>query len=720
MAPTFSSIKLKIPRRWLIQMLIIALAATGLFLALQRWDPPPLQVLRMKQLDLFQNLKPREKKKFPVVIVNIDDQSLTALGQWPWPRTQLAQLVQILMADGAAVVGFDIIFAEEDRLSPNMIARDLKGVDNTFLNMLKNLPSNDQVFARTIKKSRVVLGQALIADNLPDTISKEARKTGLAAKGGDPKPYIYRLGGLVRNIPVLEKSASGIGATTIIPEFDQIVRRIPLLWRAGDQLYPSLGVEMLRVATGQRAIVTKVNKYGLESVVVAGVEIPTDENGMSWIRYNDPDPARYVSIKDVFSGAFSPGRFRGHLVLVGASAAGFHDVKETPVHHAMPGVEVHAQWLETVLSKSFLKRPNYILGAEYLLTAAFCIVLALALPLLGPLAGFVIGVTGMGGVGYASWYLFAEKGVLLGVTYPILAGFLLYQTLVLMNYFRSEAHRREVRQAFSHYLAPELVSEISADPSKLKLSGEVRELTFLFTDLANFTSLVEKSDPDMVVNLLNEYLDGTCKIVMDHGGTIDKIVGDAIHVMFGAPSKMEDHAARAVVCALELDAFCKEFEKRKNAEGIPFGITRTGINTGQVVVGNFGGASRFDYTAHGDAINSAARMESVNKHLGTRMCVAGSTASMSPDVRFRPVASLVLKGKSVGIEAFEPITEEEWNSPRVKDYIAAFELIKREDPGMTAAFEDLSRKYPDDPLVKFQLKRFSAGETGVTAVMTEK
>ena len=720
MALTLPHIKLKIPRRWVFQMLIVASAATVLFLALQRWDPPPLQVLRMKQLDLFQNLKPREKKKLPVVIVDIDDQSLAALGQWPWPRTQLAQLVQILMADGAAVIGFDMIFAEKDRLSPNMVANDLKGVDDKFLTILKNLPSNDQVFAETIMKSRVVLGQALIPDNLPNTISKEARKTGLAAKGGDPKPYIFRLGGLVRNIPVLEKSAPGIGATTIIPEYDQIVRRIPLLWQAGNQLYPSLGIEMLRVATGQQAIVTKTNKYGLESVVVAGIEIPTDENGMSWISYNAPDPARYVSIKDVFNGKVPAGRFRGHLVLIGASAAGFHDIKETPVHHAMPGVEVHAQWLETVLSKSFLKRPNYILGAEYLLTAAFCIILALALPLVAPLTGFIIGFAGVVVVGSLSWYLFSEMGILLGVTYPALAGLLLYQGLVLMNYFRSEAHRREVRQAFSHYLAPELVSEISADPSKLKLNGEVKVLTFLFTDLAGFTKLVENGDPDVIVNLLNEYLDGTCKIVMEHGGTIDKIVGDAIHAMFGAPTMQENHAARAVACAMELDAFCKEFEKRKRAEGIPFGVTRIGINTGQVVVGNFGGANRFDYTAHGDAINSAARMESINKHLGTRVCVAGITASQSPGVHFRPVAALVLVGKSESVEAFEPLTDEEWNSPQVKDYITAYELIKREDPGMIPAFEDLSKKYPDDPLVKFHLKRFMTGETGETAMMTEK
>ncbi len=293
-------------------------------------------------------------------------------------------------------------------------------------------------------------------------------------------------------------------------------------------------------------------------------------------------------------------------------------------------------------------------------------------------------------------------------------------TLILMNYFREETQKREVRHAFSHYLSPELVNQIAADPSKLKLSGELRELTFMFTDLASFTSLVEKSDPDVIVKLLNEYLDGTCTIVMKHGGTIDKIVGDAIHAMFGAPNEQPDHAARAVACALELDAFCKVFEKAKQAEGIPFGITRIGINTGKVVVGNFGGASRFDYTAHGDAINSAARMESVNKHLGTRICIAGSSASQAPDVRFRPVAALVLKGKTEGVEAFEPVTEEEWNSPRVKDYIAAFEKMEAGAAGIQNMFEDLKEKYPDDPLVDFHLKRFAAGEMGVIAVMADK
>jgi adenylate cyclase len=712
--------KLKITKRWLGRIVLVGLVATGVLLALQSWDPVPLQVLRMRQLDVFQQIKPRGKKKIPVTIVDIDDQSLTEIGQWPWPRTQLGQLVQKLMASGAVVVGFDILFPESDRLSPGEFAKTLKGVDKDVIRILKMIPSNDIAFARVLERSRVVLGQAAIPEEMPETATKEARKTAFGSKGGDPKPFVYALGGLVRNRPELEKAAKGIGTTTIFPESDGIVRRLPLLWRVGDQIYPSLGMEMLRVATGQKIIVSKLGDNGLESVVVAGVEIPTDENGRSWIYYNHHDAGRFLPAADVLLDRTPKDRLKGHLVLVGSSAAGLHDTRQTPLNQEMPGVEIQAQWLETVLTQSFLQRPNYILGAEYLITAAFCLILTLTFPLVGAIVGSIIWLSGGTGAIALAWYFFDSQGILLSITYPIIVGFLLYSVLVLMNYLREEKQRREVQNAFSHFLSPELVSQIADDPSKLKLSGETRELTFLFTDLASFTSLVESIEPDLVVSLLNDYLDVTCRIVMEHGGTIDKIVGDAIHAMFGAPSEQQDHASRAVACALELDAFCRIYEKEKQNEGIPFGITRIGINTGTVVVGNFGGSTRFDYTAHGDAINSAARMESVNKHLGTRICVSGSTANQCTNVRFRPVGGLILKGKTEAVQAFEPVSDEEWNSPRVKAYLEAFQMMKDEVSCAQGTFTKLKTEYPDDPLVKFHLKRFSAGDSGATVRMEEK
>jgi class 3 adenylate cyclase len=270
------------------------------------------------------------------------------------------------------------------------------------------------------------------------------------------------------------------------------------------------------------------------------------------------------------------------------------------------------------------------------------------------------------------------------------------------------------------YFSPNLVRRLVDNPNLLHLGGERRELSFVFTDLTGFTSLVEKQEPDVVVPLLNEYLDAMVSIVFKHDGTVDKFVGDAIHVIFGAPIHQLDHAARAVACALEMDAFAHAFAGRKREAGIPLGETRIGINTGTVVVGNFGGDSMFDYTAHGDAINTAARLESLNKHLGTRIAVSASVVEQIPDFAGRPAGTFILQGKSGELEVFEPLSPEEADSSRVKAYVEAYRMLEGEHAGAGAAFERLANSPHPDPLADFHLHRIRSGESGTTVRMTEK
>ena len=272
----------------------------------------------------------------------------------------------------------------------------------------------------------------------------------------------------------------------------------------------------------------------------------------------------------------------------------------------------------------------------------------------------------------------------------------------------------------SRYFSPNLVSRLVANPKLLHLGGERRELSFVFTDLAGFTSLVERHEPHVVVPLLNDYLEGMVKIAFQHDGTIDKVVGDAVHVIFGAPVTQSDHAARAVACALDMDDFAHAFAQRKRTAGIPLGQTRIGVNTGIVVVGNFGGDTMFDYTAHGDAINTAARLESLNKHLGTRVVVSGAVARQIPDFIGRPVANIVLDGKADAIAVLEPLTKSRAESKNTKDYMAAYDLLERGDPGAQAAFEALAQLPECDPLAAFHLERLRAGESGTTIVMKSK
>ena len=277
-----------------------------------------------------------------------------------------------------------------------------------------------------------------------------------------------------------------------------------------------------------------------------------------------------------------------------------------------------------------------------------------------------------------------------------------------------------IRRAFARFLSPAVVDELASDPSKLSLGGERVEVTCLFTDLEGFTTLIESHEPARALPVLNRYLDGLCRITLEHGGTIDKIVGDALHAFFGAPVKQPDHPNMALKCALALDAYAEAFRSEGEAEALELGVTRIGVHTGLAVVGNFGGDTFFDYTAHGDSVNTTARVESVNKHLGTRICVTETTASRCPDASFRPAGNLVFKGKSQGVECFHPVTPDDTDAASMQSYGEAFALMRDGDPAAPEVFRKLAEKNPDDPLVTFHARRLAAGEIGAGVVFDNK
>lgn len=280
---------------------------------------------------------------------------------------------------------------------------------------------------------------------------------------------------------------------------------------------------------------------------------------------------------------------------------------------------------------------------------------------------------------------------------------------------------KRVRSAFGQYLAPAVIEELLANPDKLKLGGEKRELTAMFTDIEGFTTLTEGVDPERLVSLLHEYFDMACGIVLRHGGTIDKIVGDALHVIFNAPVQIEDHAARAVDCALELSRCARELTIRQRERGLALGLTRIGINTGACVVGNFGGSARFDYTAHGDAINTAARLEGANKHLGTSICISESTvAQCGAELRFRPIGRLLLKGKKETVAVFEPVAGASRESAADQAYLEAYAALVERRPDAAARLRELSTRFPEDPLIRLHARRLAEGATGVEVVLEGK
>src|SRR5271156_2433102 len=430
-------------------------------------DPRPLQELRLRTFDLFQVLRPREQTARPVAIVDIDEASLKEIGQWPWPRTLVADLITRLKEQGALVIGFDIIFAEPDRMSPAVAAESFRGLDDETRAKLGGLPSNDEVLADAIKHARVVVVQTGSPTPQPRSDAEMALQTGFAFKGPDPTPFLVTFPGLLRNVLPIEEAAAGRGLFSINPETDGIIRRVPVIMEAQGMLVPSLAMEMLRVVSQASAVLVRVNEAGVQSVAVPGLEVPTDRNGQLWVHFNKHDPSRYVSAKDVLQGRVPPDRLRGRLGLICTSATGLLDIKTTPLDPVIPGVEVHAQILESVLTKSILLNPNYAIGAELVIAVLLGIGVIITAPMLSPAINVVLGALLIAGLTGFSLYLFAEHNLLIDFTYPLISSWLIYLVLTFVNYFREQQQRQQIRSAFGYYLSPHMVEQLARSPEKL-------------------------------------------------------------------------------------------------------------------------------------------------------------------------------------------------------------------------------------------------------------
>ena len=707
--------------------LVVPFTVLAIALVLHVRAPGFVENLRFRVFDTYQRLSPRPPAGAPVVVVDIDDASLRRVGQWPWPRTRIAELIDGLHDAGAAVIGLDVLLSEPDFTSPeNVIPRwkTTPGAAVRIREAVAGLPSHDEILADAVRRAPVVTGFALTGKPNP---ARPPRPYHIEIVGPNPLPVLPEFAGTVPNLPHIDAGALGVGGFNFLPAVDGVLRRIPLLVRIGNDISPSFSAEMLRVLLRADGYEIRVDPAGIEGalpaireVAVGGLVIPTDAAGRMWLHFTRPESVHPLPAWQVLAGDTDLERLAGQAVAVGTSAAGLKDLRATPLDLAAAGVTVHATAVEQMLLGQFLERPAWVEPVEFIYTVLLGLTLILLLRQLKALGCAALGALAVTVAVGASWYAYTEHRLLVDPILPSLAALLVYLVGSLISFARTEAERRQVRTAFAHYLAPTVVQQLVDHPEALRLGGERRETTFLFTDLAGFTSLAEGLEPDVLVRLLNEYLDGTCRIVLHHGGTIDKIVGDALHVMFNAPSDQPDHAERAIRCALELDGFCRDYAARQRTLGIDLGDTRIGVNTGETVVGNFGGATRFDYTAHGDAINTAARLEGVNKYFGTRICVSETTLAHCPWPHHRPIGRLVLKGKSEGLGTFELLDDARAEAPEIEEYMRAWRLLEAENPAAVAAFARLAERYPADGLIAFQATRLKTGMSGPVIRLTGK
>jgi adenylate cyclase len=648
----------------------IGLALLTALLALFAADPVPVEILRLKLFDLYQTIAPRDVADRPVTIVNVDERSLAEIGQWPWPRTLLADIVKRLFELGAAVVAFDIVFPENDRMNPATAAASYHGLDPETRQRLLKLPSNDQVFADALRGRPVVLGRVGYGEERSRTDNVPLRTTLVAKRvvdAPDAAAIVVRVPALIRNVPVIEAAGAGHGFISMLPEPDGIVRRVPMVLAHEGELYPSLSAEILRLAVGRPTLVADVDKGGLTGLnITRDLRIPTDGQGRVWPYFSHGDPIKYVSARDVLFGTVDAEAIRGKLIIIGSTAFGLHDIRATPIDRALPGVEVHAQVIENAVTGAFLRRPHYMIGAEMTLLLVGGMLMIWLVPAVGArwslLLFAVLAGIGVGG----TWYLFTEEHILFDVGYSLLAALVIYTFLTYAGYASEQSSRRRVREAFAHYLAPAMVEKLAEDPSHLRLGGETRPMSILFCDIRGFTTISEtfKGDPGGLTALINKLLTPLTAIILDHGGTVDKYMGDCIMAFWNAPLDDPRHARNACLAALHMQAAMAPLNDRLSSEAAAEGRKHVplavgiGINSGEVVVGNMGSDQRFDYSVLGDDVNLASRLEGQSKAYGVGIVIGEKTHDAASELAMLELDLIRVKGKAEAARIFTLVGDE--------------------------------------------------------------
>ena len=616
----------------------------------------PLQIFSSLQnysFDTFQRILPREVYlEDPVVIIDIDDRSLAEIGQWPWSRNQLANLTN--QAYAAAALGFDIVFAEPDRTNPkNLIAS--YDLNEELTKELVALPSNDELFAEAIENhGTVILGQAL--NNNQNILSAKA-KFGLVTQGDDPKQFVANYSGAQSNITILDASARGVGSMSI-GNNDAIVRQLPTFESIGNQLIPSLALEMTRVAVGASTFQIKSSnasseeaygaQTGINNIKLGPLTIPTTAEGNAWIYFTATKNISTVSAVDVIEGVIPPEFFEGKVALVGTSAAGLLDLRSTPTEKNIPGVTIIAQFIQQIFANEFLQRPDWLFGAEFLAGLGLAILITLSIQALGPIGGLSVLILGSGGILGSSYYFFKFKLFLVDPISPLVIALSVYIAVTFFNFLFTELERSRVRGAFAQYLSPEMVNRLAESNESLVLGGERKEMTFLFSDIRGFTKISEqyKEDPEALTQLINQLLTVLSNAILDHGGTIDKYMGDCIMAFWNAPTDQDDHRQLAIKAAHAMNQALDEFNlsMKGNLESeLEIGI---GINSGECIVGNMGSDKRFDYTVLGDSVNLASRLESQSSNYGLHMIIGENTFIEDAAFCIIEIDKIAVKGKS--------------------------------------------------------------------------
>lgn len=662
------------------------------------FDFPFLRFMELKTLDLRMASRGTLPPGGETIIAVIDEKSLAELGRWPWSRTTIARLMDQLKGSGAKAIGFDIVFSEPDDNSSlrtiSELSTEIKksGIRDSsvaaLLNKKKATADTDAALARSIARAKnVTLGYFFhLSDKEVSHLSekeiledaeniKNSRYQIINSSETNPDDsYLIRAYAPEANLKILSAAAANSGYFNMTPDSDGSMRWSPLVIKFRNNYYSSLALSVLQQYLDWPQFSLNLAGYGTESIKIGDITIPTDESGRLLVNYLGPAKTfPHYSISDIIMGRIPADKIRGKIVLVGATATGIYDLRVTPFGATYPGVEIHATVIDNILHRNFLTHSGLIRFMDICAIILFGLLMGMIIPRLRAVTGILFSLIILGIFVAANMFIFSNYNIWLNIIYPALTMIVIYLAITVYRYVTEEREKKKIRGAFQYYLTASVINEMLKDPSKLKLGGDKKNLSVLFSDIRGFTTISEKLSPEDLVHLLNEYLTAMTDIVFKYDGTLDKYMGDAIMAIFGAPLDQPDHARRACQTALDMMNELHRLQKKWQTEGKPPLNIGIGINSGDMVVGNMGSQMRFDYTVMGDMVNLGSRLEGTNKEYGSNIIFSEFTYNAIKDsMCCRELDSVRVKGKKLPVKIYELLGEKK-DEGKWKDFIDSFE-----------------------------------------------
>lgn len=609
-----------------------------------------------------------------IVILEIDEKSLLEReqggeGRWPWPRDRLALVLDKLFNHyGVAVVGFDVVFSERDessgiRVLERLGETELKSVPQfqSALDQIRPQLDYDELFAQRMKGRAVVLGYTFLGEQAQKGILPGPVLTSASFRG--ERPSLVSFSGHTGNLAVLQRNAASAGHFNSLPDNDGITRRVPMLVEYGGNYYEPLSLAMVRFVHGSPPVRPMIAEDGISAghgrlagLGIGSYSVPVDENGAALVPYRGPrESFAYYSLVDVLNERVDVSRLRNKIALIGATAPGLLDLRATPVDPVYPGVEIHANLIGGMLDRSIKHRPPYAIGAEFTLVLLLGTIIALWLPVLTPQQSILVAFGALLLTFGANLGLFSYAHIVLPIASLLITIVLLFTLNMAYGFFVEARGRRQITGLFGQYVPPQLVDEMAKDPRKFSMKGESRDMTVLFTDIRGFTTIAEGLEPKMLSELMNDFLTALTEVIYKHRGTIDKYMGDCVMAFWGAPISDPNHARNAVLAGLEIQRVVKGMQADFRSKDWPEIRIGVGLNSGRMSVGNMGSRVRLAYTVMGDAVNLASRLEGITKEYGADIIVGEDTKKAVPDVVFREIDRVRVKGKDTTVTIFEPL-----------------------------------------------------------------